>query len=300
MRQQVLRKKNVHITRFSRPSDRAHRRSLAFPGRPLGHTNGPDHANPMIFFVKKLFYYWKINPQYLVGASPAAASPAGRPLSCSSAAPGGAAAAAPPRRLPGICSPPWPRAGTRHGRRPGRRGGGGRAKKGRDGARGARRHLPSRTSRPPDPAAAATGRARGRRIWPVPPSPRRASVRQRRRHGRALEEGAREGGVPGAADPLLRSSSSAHARRRRCPSRSARRRGRGGEGEGGGGAGEDEGGERGRSTSTTAEILPPRAVLPPCLAPIRHTRAAPTRYAVSNALGRLRHDRVPDRLSVLR
>ena len=38
------------------------------------------------------------------------------------AAPGGAAAAAPPRRLPGICSPPWPRAGTRHGRRPGRRG----------------------------------------------------------------------------------------------------------------------------------------------------------------------------------
>ena len=78
------------------------------------------------------------------------------------AAPGGAAAAAPPRRLPGTCSPPLPRAGTRHGRRPGRRGGGGRAKKGRDGARGARRHLPSRTSRPPDPAAVATGRARGR------------------------------------------------------------------------------------------------------------------------------------------
>ena len=38
-------------------------------------------------------------------------------------------------------------------------GGGGRAKKGRDGARGGRRHLPSRTSRPPDPAAAATSRA---------------------------------------------------------------------------------------------------------------------------------------------
>ena len=134
-------------------------------------------------------------------------------------------------------------------------GGGGRAKKGRDGARGGRRHLPSRTSRPPDPAAAATGRARGRRIWPVPPSPRRAGVRQRRRHGRALEEGAREGGVPGTADPPLRSSSSssAHARRRRCPSRRARRRGRGGEGGGGGGAGEGEGGERGRSTSTTAE-----------------------------------------------
>ena len=93
-------------------------------------------------------------------------------------------------------------------------GGGGRAKKGRDGARGGRRHLPSRTSRPPDPAAAATGRARGRRIWPVPPYPRRAGVRQRRRHGRKLEEGAGEGGVPGVAAPPLCSRSSANARRR--------------------------------------------------------------------------------------
>src|SRR6185437_12258320 len=50
-----------------------------------------------------------------------------RPCSCSAAAPGGPAAAAPPRCLPGICSPPHPRAGTRHGRRPGR-GGGGRTK----------------------------------------------------------------------------------------------------------------------------------------------------------------------------
>jgi len=103
-------------------------------------------------------------PMGLAAASSRASS-ASSPWSWGlAAAPGGAAAAAPPRRLPGTCSPPLPRAGTRHGRRPGRRGGGGRAKKGRDGARGARRHLPSRTSRPPDPAAAATGRARGRRI----------------------------------------------------------------------------------------------------------------------------------------
>jgi len=57
-------------------------------------------------------------------------------------------------------APSWPSA---------RKGGGGRAKSGRPGARGGRRHRRSRTSRPPDIAAAATGRARGRRIWPAPP-----------------------------------------------------------------------------------------------------------------------------------
>ena len=56
--------------------------------------------------------------------------------------------------------PSWP---------PARMGVGGRDKSDRHGARGGRRHRCSRTSRPPDPAAAATGRARGRRIWPAPP-----------------------------------------------------------------------------------------------------------------------------------
>ena len=55
---------------------------------------------------------------------------------------------------------PWP---------PARKEGGGRAKSGRHGAREGRCRRRSRTSRPPDPAAAATGRARGRRIWPAPP-----------------------------------------------------------------------------------------------------------------------------------
>jgi len=65
--------------------------------------------------------------------------------------------------LPAMASrghPSWP---------PARKEGGGRAKSDRHGARGGRRHRRSRTSRPPDPAAAATGRARGRRIWPAPP-----------------------------------------------------------------------------------------------------------------------------------
>jgi len=55
------------------------------------------------------------------------AVPLARPSSTSTRASLAAPAPAPPphledlpRRLPGICSLPWPRAGTRHGRRPGR------------------------------------------------------------------------------------------------------------------------------------------------------------------------------------
>jgi len=41
--------------------------SPAFPGRPIGRTDGSDRANPKIF-TKKPFYYWKINPQSLRSA----------------------------------------------------------------------------------------------------------------------------------------------------------------------------------------------------------------------------------------
>jgi len=78
-----------------------------------------------------------------------------RPCSCS-------AAAAPPRCLPGICSPPRPRAGTRHGRRPGR-GGGGRTKS----AAAPPRSLPA-TELEEGAASAVAGR-RGHQIRLPPP-----------------------------------------------------------------------------------------------------------------------------------
>lgn len=132
--------------------------SPVFPGRPIEHTDGPDRANSRSF-TKKPFYYWKINPQSL--------NPRLRPP----------LAPAPPPRLEDL-SPPLRRAACRgsaprhvlarapamavgpKGRwRAHQNGRCSTAQLARDGARGGRGQRCSRTSRPPDPAAAATGRA---------------------------------------------------------------------------------------------------------------------------------------------
>jgi len=133
--------------------------SPAFPTRPIGHTDAQDRANHRFFAKKNLLL---IQNQPGVPSRPAPAP-----------APPPRLEKLPPPRHRAACRGPAPRHGL--ARAPAmaagqeEEGGGGRAKSGRDRARRGRRHHPSRTSRPTDPAAAATGRARGCRIWPAPP-----------------------------------------------------------------------------------------------------------------------------------
>ncbi|KAG2642042.1 hypothetical protein PVAP13_2KG267458 [Panicum virgatum] len=112
--------------------------------------------------------------------------------------------------LAGDLLPAMASRGHRHGRRPG---------SGEEDA-------PNRAAMElEEGAATAVAGRRGHQIQ-LPPDLEAAGSGQPRR-GRALEEGAGEVGVPGAATPPLRSSSSAHARRRcppRKPWRGARRR----------------------------------------------------------------------------
>lgn len=114
--------------------------------------------------------------------------------------------------LAGDLLPAMASRGHRHGRRPG---------SGEEDA-------PNRAAMElEEGAATAVAGRRGHQIQ-LPPDLEAAGSGQPRR-GRALEEGAGEVGVPGAATPPLRSSSSAHARRR-CPPRKPWRGGGGGDG----------------------------------------------------------------------
>ena len=87
------------------------------------------------------------------------------------------------------------------------------------GQEGAEEGAPNRTATELEEGDATAAGRRGRQIrLPLPRAELEAAGSGQPRRGRALEEGAGEVGVPGAATPLLRSSSSAHARRR-CPPR---------------------------------------------------------------------------------
>jgi len=99
----------LHISKYDSRRPASVATSPTFPGRSIEHTNGLDLANPMFFAKKNRCSNGKSTRSPLARVDPGLA---GRPRSCSATAPGGAAAAAPPRRLPGICSLPWPRAGT--------------------------------------------------------------------------------------------------------------------------------------------------------------------------------------------